>query len=104
MRRDFDSDNGSKMEDCPPLPCGACGKLTQRVSLSQHGARCLGCFEAYCRETKPFPAYDKRTGGARAWAHALKAQEESGDRLTPAQKAMWRSALRPHGLPEAVEA
>lgn len=29
----------------------------------------------------------------KAWAHALKAREEAGDRLTKAQRDMWREAL-----------
>ena len=38
----------------------------------------------------------KTIGGRadRAWAHALKAREERGDRLSIAQKVMWRDALR----------
>lgn len=33
---------------------------------------------------------------AKAWAHALKAREQAGERLTLGQKTMWRQAL---GLP-----
>lgn len=29
----------------------------------------------------------------KAWAHALKTREQRGDRLTPAQREMWRAAL-----------
>lgn len=34
-----------------------------------------------------------RQGGPKAWAYRLKAREERGDRLTQAQRTMWRSAL-----------
>jgi len=34
-----------------------------------------------------------RNTGNRDWAYALKRQEESGDRLTKAQRDMWRAAI-----------
>lgn len=36
----------------------------------------------------------------KAWAHALKAREGRGERLTPAQRAMWRAALGPAAADE----
>ena len=31
-------------------PCRWCGALTLNTMLTQYGARCLSCFEAYCAE------------------------------------------------------
>lgn len=76
------------------LPCHRCQTLTQRATLAQYGARCYRCYEAYCQEPQPSPRFmgDKKLGD-KDWAVALKAREESGERLTLAQKIMWREAL-----------
>lgn len=60
-RKSFDPD-----EDQPPLPphgvppsaadrlpCMRCGVATDKKTLSRYGARCYGCFEAYCRDPQP---------------------------------------------------
>jgi hypothetical protein len=31
-----------------PLPCTFCGSSTPHATLVKYGARCVGCFEAYC--------------------------------------------------------
>lgn len=80
-----------------PLPCRLCGMLTQRAMLAQYGARCLNCYELWRGESQPSPYVgDKRVDGPKAWAHALKAREQAGERLSIAQRTMWREAL---GLP-----
>lgn len=35
------------------LPCMWCKEPTARATLSQYGARCFSCFEAYCQGPKP---------------------------------------------------
>lgn len=76
-----------------PLPCNRCRTLTARATLSAYGAMCFHCFDAYCGELQSSPRFtaDKRTGGHRAWADALKAREEAGERLSIAQRDMWRA-------------
>lgn len=83
-------------EEFGPLPCSWCQKPTLRSLLSQHGARCLQCYEAYLQSPEPTPGWmaDKRTEGTRAWADALKAHEEAGGNLSGAQKTMWRAVIR----------
>lgn len=76
-------------------PCNSCGKSTLIATLSIYGARCFGCYEAYCREPQHMPPSraDKRLG-PKAWAWALKAIEETSPRkLSLVQQAMWRAAL-----------
>lgn len=99
-RKSFDPD-----EDTPPLPqsapgekrlpCRTCGKATLIVTLTNYGTRCFGCYEAYCGEPQQKSMFlaDKRRD-TKAWARALKAREEAGDRLSPAQRTMWREALK----------
>ena len=88
--------SGEEIEDGkqplpPPMPCNRCSTVTAHAILAQHGAMCLSCFHRYCCERHPAPMADKRVEGLRGWAHALKTLEESGERLTGAQKAMWRA-------------
>lgn len=82
-------------------PCRWCGGDTLLATLAQYGARCFRCYEASCREAQPKPriAPDKQRYGAKAWAWALKAREEAGERLTLAQQSAWRDALRPELAP-----
>lgn len=77
------------------MPCRWCGVPTSITTLNTLGARCSGCFDAYCNAKQPAPEFmaDKRLGDPLAWAKSLKAREESGERLSLAQKQMWRSAL-----------
>lgn len=79
------------------LPCHRCAEQTHVATLTQYGAMCFGCYEAYCREPQPNPEFmgDKRNG-PHDWAEALRKREESGEHLTLFQKTCWREAL---GLP-----
>jgi hypothetical protein len=102
------------------MACRWCQKQTLVETLSMYGARCFECFETYCnpagdsqRYIKPDPAklrryFTKLANGIReaqrnprAWADALRAREESGEVLTPAQKAAWRGVHG--GVIEAME-
>lgn len=101
MRKTFDPDvplppHGYVQED-KRQPCRWCDAPTSIATLNQYGARCFGCYESYCRnvpEATPYMA-DKRKGEPKAWAHSLKAREESGERLSPTQRQMWRAAFGP---------
>lgn len=77
------------------LPCRWCHTPTLRTMLAQYGARCLQCYEAYCREPQRSPNVgNKRDHGPKAWAHALRAREAAGERLSVAQRDMWCAALQ----------
>ena len=85
-------------------PCRWCGDSTLVSMLNHYGARCFACYEAYCGEPLPkVDAGDKRTHGPKAWAHALRAREERGEPLSPAQRAMWRSAISSHDVLDRVK-
>lgn len=32
------------------LPCATCGEVTLIATLRDFGARCFGCYQAYCRD------------------------------------------------------
>jgi uncharacterized membrane protein len=76
-------------------PCTVCKKSTLSATLSQYGARCQSCFVQYVNEApQPYEGANKRTDGLKAWAWNLRARELAGGRLSPTQRAMWRTALR----------
>lgn len=76
-------------------PCALCKGATLVEMLSQYGARCKRCYSAFLTEKLPTPQTmgNKVTGGPKDWAKALRERERSGDKLSPAQKEAWRSAL-----------
>jgi hypothetical protein len=86
--------------------CGFCGKLTPGPQLAAYGARCARCYAAYCESPPQAPDWmaDKRTDGPKAWAQVLKAREQRGERLSPAQRDMWRWSLGPGADSEGGEA
>jgi hypothetical protein len=87
--------------DVDRLPCMFCKTPTLRETLTQYGARCFTCYEAYCREPRTFPYVgDKQRHGPRDWAHALQARHKAGEKLTPAQVDAYQAALRHEPEPQ----
>jgi hypothetical protein len=74
--------------------CMWCRAPTAWEVLSRNGARCNRCYEAYQTEPRTFPDVGDSKTDPRGWAKALKARDEAGDRLTDAQRDMYRAALR----------
>jgi hypothetical protein len=74
--------------------CSFCRTACTRVTLSAFGGRCAGCFKAYCNTPQSAPPTGDKNHNPRGWAHALKAREQQGDRLSTVQKRFWREALR----------
>lgn len=93
-------DRGEEQQDHPPLPCAWCRRLTLRTMLAQYGARCLQCYDAYITASNPQPEWMRpipanvRMVAPKAWAGVLQKREESGERLSKAQRDMWRE-VRP---------
>lgn len=96
----------------PENRCRYCGETAAWETLSAYGARCGHCYAAYCRgehEPRHLSVADKkcvaeglraaahqlitRGDNPKAWAHRLREREQAGERLSPPQRAMWRSAL-----------
>lgn len=76
------------------MPCMICKRLTPRGMLSDLGARCRGCFEAYCRATEPARVMPTMPEGPLNWAHTLKHRHDSGQSLSAIQIEAYRKALR----------
>lgn len=107
------------------MACSFCRSMTPNSDLAIFGARCQACYAEYTAArnpswwpNRPLKPHERaavirrareavsRIGAAgardpRQWARDLKAREESGERLTIAQRDSWRYALRGEsGIPE----
>lgn len=87
------SADGAQPSSEVSLACCSCRTPTPHSTLSTLGARCFGCYLAYCRQQQPKVWAGDKRNDPRGWARALKTREEAGERLDPAVKAMWRRAL-----------
>ncbi len=110
MRRDFDSDDGRSAPATDRAPCQRCQQSTPKATLGHLGAMCQGCYDDYCSMGRPPEGrwskddklealkamrsmFTKTVQDPKAWAYALKAREESGERLSSVQRTMWRAAI-----------
>jgi hypothetical protein len=50
LAKQADGDGGDTSPENQLLPCRFCGEPTKRKVLSELGARCRTCYDAYCRE------------------------------------------------------
>lgn len=77
-----------------PMHCTFCSRMTPHETLRIFGARCLGCYRAYCEAPRTSPDTGNKVAGPKAWAWALRHREVTGDRLTSPQRKAWREALK----------
>lgn len=83
-------------EHDPLMPCRWCTTPTLRSTLNTFGARCAPCYRAFCRAEQPCPpqpGIGAKDLDPKAWAKTLKHRQHLGERLTNAQRQMWRDAL-----------
>lgn len=56
----------------PPKPCSECKRITPHADLMTFGARCMHCYDAYCRQA---PAYiaepNKYPNDPKGWAKRI---------------------------------
>lgn len=78
----------------PTCRCLFCNTPTDWQTLSDHGARCFSCYQAYKRAVPKLPYVGEKTSDPRGWAYALKRREESGEKLTQFQKQSWREVVQ----------
>ena len=98
-RRQEQQQEGGEYDRAPqPMPCRWCQASTPLDVLCQLGARCAPCYSRYLRASEPIHEWAKplpneaKTVAPKAWAEALRKREQSGERLTKAQRNMWRAA------------
>lgn len=78
------------------MACRYCGAATPIEVLSNLGARCHPCYDAYLRDPRPATPNvgDKKRNGTRDWIGALREREQAGEKLSPFQRQAWREAQR----------
>lgn len=76
-----------------PAPCLACNRSTSHESLAELGGRCFPCYQAFCRETRNFPAAPEAEG-PRGWIERLRWRETNGEKLNRVQLAAIKEATR----------
>lgn len=73
------------------LPCRWCNKATLRSVLSQYGARCFECYEAFCKAARTAPAASQRPRSLAASIGRI-APQDDGDEAQRRQDAKDRQA------------
>jgi hypothetical protein len=78
------------------LACAHCQTLTLRATLSQYGARCFGCYQAFCRTPQPYRRYTQAGGKPNAYelVQRLMDRKAAGEQLTKAQADFLATAGR----------
>ena len=70
-----DSYRGGKIDtDIPaqPKPCSECHQITPHKDLMVYGARCMACYDSYCRQTPSYMAEpNKYLGDNKGWAKRI---------------------------------
>ena len=87
-------------------PCQKCQKSTLLATLAQYGAQCHPCYEYFCTGGHGVNSLSRadrlallhnlrsvfQTSHPRGWVARLQARENSGERLSIAQRTMLRAA------------
>ena len=76
------------------MSCNSCQRSTSHEHLVMFGARCLPCFESYCR-TVPDYIHEKPTyvGDPKGWARRIIDKDKAGIAVRPIALRYARQAL-----------
>ena len=79
----------------PPKPCSECRQMTPHIALMTYGARCISCFDAYCRQA---PAYiaepNKYPNDPKGWAKRIIDKHNEGKPVSRIALEFAKEALR----------
>lgn len=116
MRRTFDDDVPLPPRGRAPVSepvkaihhCRWCGVETSYDTMAKLGARCVRCFDAYCRSAPKPPhvppeAVPPGTPEGIKWAYRLRYRHQQGERLTKAQIDSYREVLARYEMSETAE-
>jgi hypothetical protein len=78
-----------------PKPCAVCFQLAKHEDLMTFGARCLRCYDAYCRQAPAYMAQStKYQGDPKAWARRIIDRDAAGESVRPISLRYAREALK----------
>ena len=93
-----DSYRGGKVDnDVPaqPKPCSECYQITPHKDLIIYGARCMACYDSYCRQTPSYMAEpNKYPNDPRGWAKRIIDKHNEGRPVAKIALEFAREALR----------
>ena len=94
-----DQYRGGKIGDdeipAQPKPCSECRQMTPHIALMTYGARCVACYDAYCRQTPPYMAEpNKYPNDPRGWAKRIIDKHNEGRPVARIALEFAREALR----------
>jgi hypothetical protein len=93
-----DNYRGGKVDnDVPaqPKPCSECHQITPHKDLMTYGARCMACYDSYCRQTPSYMAEpNKYLGDNKGWAKRIIDKHNEGRPVAKIALEFAREALR----------
>jgi len=93
-----DSYRGGKVDNdvlAQPKPCSECHQITPHKDLMTYGARCMACYDSYCRQTPSYMAEpNKYLGDNKGWAKRIIDKHNEGRPVAKIALEFAREALR----------
>ena len=93
-----DNYRGGKVDNdvpAPPKPCSECRQMTPHEALMTYGARCMACYDSYCRQTPSYMAEpNKYLGDNKGWAKRIIDKHNEGRPVAKIALEFAREALR----------
>jgi len=78
-----------------PKPCSECRQITPHKDLMTFGARCMACYDSYCRQTPSYMAEpNKYLGDNKGWAKRIIDKHNEGRPVAKIALEFAREALR----------
>jgi hypothetical protein len=78
-----------------PKPCSECRQMTPHEALMTYGARCMACYDSYCRQTLSYMAEpNKYLGDNKGWAKRIIDKHNEGRQVAKIALEFAREALR----------
>ena len=93
-----DTYRGGKVDNdvlAQPKPCSECHQITPHKDLMTYGARCMACYDSYCRQTPSYMAEpNKYLGDNKGWAKRIIDKHNEGRPVAKIALEFAREALR----------
>lgn len=78
-----------------PKPCSECHQITPHKDLMIYGARCITCYDSYCRQSPSYMAEpNKYLGDNKGWAKRIIDKHNEGRPVAKIALEFAKEALR----------
>ena len=96
-----DNYRGGKLNDDkelppPPKPCVVCKQMTPHEALMSYGARCVACYDSYCRQIPPYMTEPNKyhANDPKAWAKRIMDKHNEGRPVSKIALEFAKEALK----------